>query len=70
MKSRIHLSALSAEETHDLKDDGIGNNKHAQQVCSTAKIFFAVLVRSQDPYVLKHAAIVKGVSGDGARFFH
>ena len=37
MKSRANLSSLDLEEICTLKDDGIGNNKHTQQVYNTAK---------------------------------
>ena len=69
MKSRINLSGLSTEEAHDLKDDGIGNDKRTQHVCNTKK-FFAILMHSKDPTILKHSAIVKVKSGDDACFFH
>ena len=64
MKSRINYSGLSAEEIDELKDDGIGNTKYTQQVCKTAKIFFTILMHSQDPEILKHTVIVKDASGD------
>ena len=68
MKSRINASFLSAEETDVLKDDRIDGSEHTQQVCSTTD-FFTMLVHSQDPCILKCTAIVKGMGGDGTRFF-
>ena len=70
MKSRINASGLSVEEAEDSKDDGIGNNKRTKQVCNTTKVFFAMIMRSQDPCILKHTAIVKDTSGDETCFFH
>ena len=69
MKSRINFSGLSTEEIDELKDDGIGNTKYTQQVYNTAKIFFTVLMHSQDPENLKYTVIVKDASGDVTYFF-
>ena len=69
MKSRINLNSLTSEEIDTLKDDGIGNNKHIQEVYNTAKKFFTILFSSKNPNILKYTVIVKDKSRDYTHFF-